>query len=148
MTILKIHDISLQFKSNICFENFTSQIIQGEKIALIGNNGSGKSSLLKLLRREIEPIKGYIEFKSNLRIEYIDQIIEGQPCLSGGEKFNKEFFQKIKLTPDLLLLDEPTNHLDLDNKKILLSIINSLPCAVIFATHDKELIDQCADTIK
>ena len=147
MTILKIHDISLQFKSNICFENFTSQIIQGEKIALIGNNGSGKSSLLKLLRREIEPINGCIESKSNLRIEYIDQIINGQSLLSGGEKFNKEFFQKIELNPDLLLLDEPTNHLDSDNKKTLLSIINSLPCAVIFATHDKKLIDQCADTI-
>ena len=105
MTILKIHDISLQFKSNICFENFTSQITQGEKIALIGNNGSGKSSLLKLLRREIEPINGYIESKSNLRIEYIDQIIDGLPLLSGGEKFNKEFFQKIELNPNLLLLD-------------------------------------------
>jgi len=147
MTILKIHDIFLQFKSNICFENFTSQIIQGEKIALIGNNGSGKSSLLTLLRQEIEPINGYIEPKPNLRIEYIDQIIEGRSRLSGGEKFNQELFQKIELNPDLLLLDEPTNHLDSDNKKTLLSIINSLPCAVIFATHDKELIDQCADTI-
>ena len=147
MIILKIRDISLQFASNICFENFSSQIIQGQKIAVIGNNGSGKSSLLKLLRNEIEPICGCIDFNSDLQIEYVDQIIECHTKLSGGERFNKEFFQKIELSPDLLMLDEPTNHLDLQNRESLISIINSLSCAVIFATHDKDLISQCAEVI-
>lgn len=147
MVILKIQDISLQFASNICFENFSSQIMQGQKIAVIGNNGSGKSSLLKLLRREVEPICGSIDFNSDLRIEYIDQIIENHTELSGGERFNKEFFQKIELLPDLLLLDEPTNHLDLQNRESLISIINSLSCSIIFATHDKGLVNQCAEVI-
>ena len=147
MIILKIQDISLQFASNTCFENFSSQIMQGQKIAIIGNNGSGKSSLLKLLRCEIEPICGSIDFSHDLKIEYIDQIIENHTSLSGGERFNKEFFQKIELSPDLLLLDEPTNHLDLQNRELLISIINSLSCSVIFATHDKALVNQCAEVI-
>ena len=145
--ILKIQNISLQFASNVCFADFTSQIIQGQKIAIIGNNGSGKSSLLKLLRHEIDPICGSIDVQSDLKIEYIDQIIENYVNLSGGERFNKEFFQKIDLSPDILLLDEPTNHLDSQNRESLISIINSLSCSIIVATHDKELINQCAEMI-
>lgn len=75
MIILKIQDISLQFASNTCFENFTAQIVQGQKIAVIGNNGSGKSSLLKLLRSEVELVCGSIDFSSDLRVEYMDQIM-------------------------------------------------------------------------
>ncbi len=147
MIILKIRELSLQFASNICFENFTTQIMQGQKIAIIGNNGSGKRSLLKLLRCEVDLISNQIKFKSNLSVGYVDQIIEKHENLSGGERFNKEFFQKIESNPDLLLLDEPTNHLDIHNKESLISIVNALPCAVIFATHDKELIDRCAEII-
>ena len=40
MTIINIHDISLNFGHKLCFENFSAAIIAGQKIALIGNNGS------------------------------------------------------------------------------------------------------------
>ncbi|CAA6823986.1 MAG: COG0488: ATPase components of ABC transporters with duplicated ATPase domains [uncultured Sulfurovum sp.] len=53
-------------------ENFTTRILQRDKIAIVGHNGSGKSTLLKLLLKRIQPNKGTID-QGDFKVGYFDQ---------------------------------------------------------------------------
>jgi ATP-binding cassette subfamily F protein 3 len=47
----------------------------------------------------------------------------------------------------MIILDEPTNHLDIDSRAALTEAINEFPGAVIMVSHDRYLIDSCADRL-
>ena len=49
--------------------------------------------------------------------------------------------------PHLVILDEPTNHLDIDSRSALITALNDFPGAVILVSHDRYLIEACADRI-
>src|SRR5206468_4514451 len=49
--------------------------------------------------------------------------------------------------PHLLILDEPTNHLDIDSRAALIESINDFSGATIIVSHDRHLLDVCADRL-
>ena len=57
-------------------EGFSLKVMRGDRIGLIGNNGVGKTTLLRLLLGEIEPQAGTIKFGTNLEVGYFDQLRE------------------------------------------------------------------------
>ncbi len=67
--------------------------------------------------------------------------------LSGGEKARLMLGLATFHGPHLLILDEPTNHLDIDSRTALVSAINDYPGAVILVSHDRFLIEACADRL-
>lgn len=71
--LLKLSNIGLDYGNGQIFKNITRVIYPGEKIALVGPNGSGKTSLLKIIYGELEPTQGHIERKDGLRIGYQNQ---------------------------------------------------------------------------
>jgi ATP-binding cassette subfamily F protein 3 len=67
--------------------------------------------------------------------------------LSGGEKARLLLGVSSFHAPHLLILDEPTNHLDIDSRAALIEAINIYSGAVILVSHDRYLLEACADKL-
>ena len=69
------------------------------------------------------------------------------PLLSGGEKARLLMGLATFDGPHLLILDEPTNHLDIDSRAALIEALNEYRGAVILVSHDRHLLEACADRL-
>ena len=67
--------------------------------------------------------------------------------ISGGEKARLMMGLAAFNKPHMLILDEPTNHLDIDSRTALMEAINDYEGAVILVSHDRFLIEACADRL-
>ncbi len=67
--------------------------------------------------------------------------------LSGGEKARIMLALATWSKPHLLILDEPTNHLDVDSREALIHALNTYQGAVILISHDRHLVEACADRL-
>lgn len=74
--VIRARKISYRFDDQPLIENFSSEIMRGDRIGIIGNNGVGKTTLLKLLLGELEPQTGTVKSGVNLEIGYFDQLRE------------------------------------------------------------------------
>lgn len=141
-----LKNISLYFQNKNCFENFSARIQPGDRIAVIGNNGNGKSTLLKIISGEFQPPEGEALNNRGITFGYVPQLIYGYENLSGGEKFNKALSAALASRPDILLLDEPTNHLDLKNRKALMKMLEHYKGTLVLVSHDAELLRNAINT--
>jgi ATP-binding cassette subfamily F protein 3 len=164
------------------------RIDNDDRIALLGANGNGKSTLVKLLAGRLPPEHGTVTRASALKVAYFaqHQLDELEPDaspydhvrrlmqdapeakvrarvgaigfsglagntkvekLSGGEKARLLLGLATFSAPHLVILDEPTNHLDIDSRAALIEAINDFPGAVILVSHDRYLLEACADRL-
>jgi ATP-binding cassette subfamily F protein 3 len=166
----------------------TLRVDSDDRIALLGRNGNGKSTLSKLLAGRLEPQGGQIVRAERLQVGYfaqhqLDELdTSGSPYthmrrlmpeapearvrarlgafgfsgeaadtpvvqLSGGEKARLLLGLATFAGPHLVILDEPTNHLDIDARAALIAAINAYAGAVILVSHDRYLLDACAERL-
>jgi ATP-binding cassette subfamily F protein 3 len=71
--VLTVEDLSKSFKDHLLFEHIDFEIKRGEKVALIGENGTGKTTMLKILNRHIAKDNGSFRLGSRVKIGYYDQ---------------------------------------------------------------------------
>ena len=71
--MIDLSNISLQFGGNYLFENINFKINSGDKISLVGANGTGKSSLLKIIYGTLHPESGKVFKQKNINIGYLPQ---------------------------------------------------------------------------
>ncbi|NWG23543.1 MAG: ABC-F family ATP-binding cassette domain-containing protein [Pseudorhodoplanes sp.] len=168
--------------------NLSLRIDDDDRIALLGANGNGKSTFVKLLAGRLAPMQGGITRADKLRIAYfaqhqLDELhadesayehlrrlmpdapeskvraragamgFSGQMAdtpaakLSGGEKARLTLGLATFNAPHLVILDEPTNHLDIDSRAALIEAINDYPGAVMLVSHDRHLLEACAERL-
>lgn len=71
--VLTVTDLTKSFDGNTLFNNINFDIKRGERVALIGNNGTGKTTILKLINGIIQPDSGSIYLGAKVAIGYYDQ---------------------------------------------------------------------------
>lgn len=74
--MLNIHNLSVSFQGEYLFEDLTFRLGNGDRIGLIGKNGAGKSTMLKILAKEMDPDSGQIAADKNLSIGFLKQDID------------------------------------------------------------------------
>lgn len=187
--IIAVDDVTVGYDpAKPVLNRVTLRIDNDDRIALLGSNGNGKSTLVKLLAGKLSPFAGKIVRADKLSIGYFAQHqtdeldLEGSPydhlrrlmpdapetkvrarvgaigfsgkagdttvrSLSGGEKARLLLGLATFHSPNMIILDEPTNHLDIDSRAALAEAINEYPGAIIMVSHDRYLIEACADQL-
>ncbi|MEO8418627.1 MAG: ATP-binding cassette domain-containing protein [Methylophilaceae bacterium] len=74
--VAELEDVKKSYGDRILINGFTTRILRGDRIGLLGPNGVGKTTLLKLILGELEPDNGTIQRGTNLNIAYFDQMRE------------------------------------------------------------------------
>ncbi|MED4056225.1 ABC-F type ribosomal protection protein [Niallia taxi] len=169
--IMKLHNIRYEVGDQLLFEKVNASVQQEDVIGIIGNNGAGKSTLLHLLKEDIKPADGQIQwltrdldvvfvvqeakthFSANKSVEET-RLLEKWSVpvlpyehLSGGEKLKVRLAQGFAREADLLLLDEPTNHLDSQSLDLLQKHIKEYKGTIILVSHDRYFLDAVATKI-
>src|SRR5271155_814389 len=187
--IIAVDDVSVGYDpKQPVLNRVTLRIDTDDRIALLGANGNGKSTLVKLLAGKLPPFAGHVTRADKLSIGYfaqhqVDELnldgsaydhvrrlmpdapetkVRGRTgaigfsgkagdtlvkSLSGGEKARLLLGLATFFGPNMIILDEPTNHLDIDSRAALAEAINEFPGAVIMVSHDRYLIEACADRL-
>ncbi|QCI17758.1 ATP-binding cassette domain-containing protein [Buchnera aphidicola (Acyrthosiphon lactucae)] len=116
--IFKLENVDFLINNKTIIKNFSSIIQHGDKLGLIGNNGCGKSTLIKILTGEKKPQKGQIYIGTGLKISYFDQnrsvldpnksILENiaygkeKIMLNGREQYTIGYLKKFLFKPNQL----------------------------------------------
>ena len=74
--MMNIHNLSISFQGEYLFEDITFKLGNGDRIGLIGKNGAGKSTMLKILSKEMTPDTGQIAADKELKIGFLKQDID------------------------------------------------------------------------
>ncbi|MDP3744113.1 MAG: ATP-binding cassette domain-containing protein [Methylotenera sp.] len=74
--VAELESVSKAYGDKVLIKNFSTRILRGDKIGLLGPNGIGKTTLLKLILGDIEPDSGKIERGSKQSVAYFDQMRE------------------------------------------------------------------------
>ena len=77
--MLHINDLTFRIEGRPLFEQANLTIDQGQKVGLVGRNGTGKSTLFRLIKGEIVPDDGSITMRSNMRLGCVDQEVPSGP---------------------------------------------------------------------
>jgi len=72
--VIRMRNVSYAYGDNKVIDKLTLGVMRGERIGLVGNNGIGKSTLLRLMLGELEPQEGAVKHGTNLEIAYFDQL--------------------------------------------------------------------------
>ena len=77
--MLHINDLTYRIEGRALFDQATLAINQGSKVGLVGRNGTGKSTLFRLIKAEISPDDGDINLRKNIRLGVVDQEVPSGP---------------------------------------------------------------------
>jgi len=164
--VIRAKNVSYRYGDEPLIENFSVKIMRGDRIGLIGNNGVGKTTLLRLigyfdqLRQTLDLEKSVAynvgEGRTYIKLNGKDRHVVGYlkgflfspkrsqtpvKALSGGER-NRVILAKLFTRPaNLLVLDEPTNDLDIETLEVLEEKLCEYSGTLIVVSHDREFLD-------
>ncbi len=105
--MLNIHNLSVSFGGTYLFEEVTFRLGAGDRVGLVGKNGAGKSTMLKILAKDIAPDSGAIAAEKEIRIGFLRQDIDFEQ----GRTVLEEAYQAFTDIKEVERKLEEINHL-------------------------------------
>jgi ABC transport system ATP-binding/permease protein len=170
VNLVNLESVSKSFGTTSVLDGVSLGVAEGERIGIVGKNGGGKSTLLKLITGEEQPDSGRAtrtgasvrdvvvgdaavhEWAGDAVVREVlsglglAQVGLDAPVsrLSGGERRRVSLASALIEQADLLVLDEPTNHLDVEGiawlAEYLTTRLRAAP-ALLVVTHDRWFLD-------
>ncbi|WP_280771201.1 ribosomal protection-like ABC-F family protein [Salipaludibacillus daqingensis] len=162
MLLLQATNIEKNYADRLIVKVPQLQIYDGDRIGLVGKNGEGKTTLLKILYGELEPDSGHIHrFETGAYIPQLEIIenkkenkfddhkwhVRGSDFLSGGEQTRKKIAAAFASGTKLIFADEPTSHLDVQRVHQFEKEMLSFNGAFVIISHDRALLDHVCTSI-
>lgn len=171
--MIKWEDITVSFNGINLFKNISGEVYPGDRVGLIGENGIGKTTLLKVIIGKLECEKGSVVRPNNISYmrqydlfdnrnkvrDYVNidilkklgidsNILDKRLSdLSGGEQTIIHLAIALQESSGYLVLDEPTNHLDMDYLYHLEEMLKSSDDTMLIVSHDRYFLDKVCTKI-
>ena len=81
MSLIRFHDVTKKYENNQVLRNVYFRLNQGERVGLVGKNGAGKTTVIKLILKQEEPTAGVVEVAKQVQIGYFSQFSEFCRCV-------------------------------------------------------------------
>ncbi|RXJ50525.1 ABC-F family ATP-binding cassette domain-containing protein [Gelidibacter gilvus] len=134
--MLNVHNLSISFQGEYLFEDLTFMLGAGDRIGLIGKNGAGKSTMLKILSKEMEPDTGQIAADKNLSFGFLKQDID----FVLGRTVLEEAYEAFKEIKELETKIDHINHQLVERTDYESDIYHQLMVDVSDIQHQYEII--------
>lgn len=111
--LLTVENLCLTYDKKTIFNNASFRVLPNEKIGIVGNNGVGKTTLIKILCSAVIPDSGKIEFDKNIKVGYLDQYMNVAKNLTIDNYLKGAFISLYNKEEEMnKMLDELSNTTD------------------------------------
>ncbi len=149
--LVSLTRISKSFGTHQILSDISCTIEKGDRIALIGPNGVGKSTFLQIIAQDLAPDSGEVRYVRGVKVLFVaqdrDVSAPGSGPRSVGESRRTMLETILSKEADIFLLDEPTNNLDADALQWLERKIMNSSVAFVIVSHDRAFLDAVANKI-
>ncbi|WP_195429741.1 ABC-F type ribosomal protection protein CplR [Clostridium sp. D46t1_190503_E9] len=164
MQLGSINNLKKYYGDRLLLDIDKFEIMDGDRIGIVGENGVGKTTLIKILIGEIKSDEGTTYITDSY--SYISQReawceIEGSgkvkgmfhvpdeydDYLSGGEKVKMRIVKAFEENSSLIIADEPTSNLDVESVKLLNKLFKKYKGALLIISHDRNFLDDLCNKI-
>ena len=160
--ILEANDIQVSFGDRQLLNVERLSVFDGERIGLIGENGMGKTTLMRVLAGELVPESGTVrrlapaamirqqgdaDAGGDAETRALFRARDTREGLSGGEMTRNRIAGALSARSGLLLADEPTTDLDQEGLALLRRKLSGFPGAVLLVSHDRALLREICTRI-
>lgn len=106
MSLLEIEGLTHSFGENVLYKNAGFTLNRGEHIGIVGQNGTGKSTLIKICTEQIMPDSGRVIWQPNLTIGYLDQYAEIDHSITMKDFLKTAFTKLFEIEAQVMQLYE------------------------------------------
>lgn len=164
MSLVKLDKVKKYYGDRLILDINKLEILEGEKIGIVGENGAGKTTLIKIILGQIEPDEGQVFLTKSYSYisqteNYLGNCTEGKlkkilevpekysDFLSGGEKVKLKINEALSKNSSILIADEPTSNLDSESIENFKKIVSNYKGSILLISHDRNILDNLCNRI-
>src|SRR5688572_16321165 len=164
--VVEAEHVTKKYGEKTILKDIDLLVERGSKIAFVGQNGQGKSTLIKAITKDID-YQGHIKLGHNVQLGYFAQnqaeYLNGEITLletmeNAANDTNRSKVRDmlgaflfrgddVEKKVNVLVMDEPTNHLDIKSKNVLKAALQKFEGTLLLVSHDRDFLQGMANVV-